>query len=171
MTAKIDRPVISTGELCKLLGLTQGRLSQLTTAGLLIKEGRGRFSLAASVRSYLAFLRSGSSSGSAPKTVEDYRIGRARLVSLQGDLAQLQLDKERQEVVSIAAVAEGVGDCFAFARAKWLAVPTKYAARISPDDPAKAFKALSAAAREVLTEISEEAEAELVEMAKRKGTK
>lgn len=163
MTNTLDDTLIGTGALARLLALTPQRVNQLAAAGVIAKTGRGRYSLGPAVRGYVGYLagqpRMDGSSGTT-----DYREERTRLVSLQADLAQLQLEKERGEVVPIDRIVEGVSDCFGAARAKLLALPSKLATSIAPDDPATAFKILSKGVREVLIELSEEAVAEIAKM-------
>lgn len=162
MTAEdLDQMIVGTGALARLLALTSQRVNQLAAAGVLRKTGRGQYLLGPAVRAYVAF-RSTEPSGAG--AVNDYRTERTRLVRFQADLAQLEIQKERGELVPVADIVDGVGAAFTAARTRWLAVPTKYAARVTPDDPARAFKVLTAAVREVLAEISEDAVGELAKL-------
>jgi hypothetical protein len=162
-TESAENITVGTGALAKLLNLTPQRVNQLAAAGIIAKTGRGRFKLGPGVRGYVGYLSS-QPWADGPSGAMDYRTERTRLVKVQADLAQLALEQGRKELVPIDQIAEGVRDVFVAARAKWLAVPTKYASRVAPDNPAQGFEVLSIAVRETLVEISDEAPAEIVKL-------
>lgn len=59
---------------------------------------------------------------------------RIRKISADAALAELQLQRERGEVVAIEEVAKEFGDACAAVRAKLLAIPTKLAPRVAIED-------------------------------------
>lgn len=61
-------------------------------------------------------------------SIEEARV---RKISADAALAELQLQRERGEVVNIEDVAKTVGEEYAAVRAKLLAIPTKLAPRIA----------------------------------------
>jgi len=68
-------------------------------------------------------------SGAMPSgTVDEARV---RKITADAALAELQLERERGEVVRIEDVAKAIADEYAATRAKLLAIPTKLAPRIA----------------------------------------
>ena len=65
---------------------------------------------------------------------ENIDQARVRKISADAALAELQLQRERGEVVNIEDVAKTVGEEYAAVRAKLLAIPTKLAPRIAIED-------------------------------------
>lgn len=165
MTDDIATQTIGTRDLCKMLDLTEARLSQLLAAGVLVKERRGHFMLLASVTGYLAFLRSRPVGGDGPASVESFRANRARLAALQGDLIEFQLSKERNEWARIEDVCATFGEVLAPVRAHVLALPARCAAHAPESERAAVFKGVSEAVRSMMEELSKEASERLgVEM-------
>lgn len=143
--------LVGTQQLAKLLDLTTARIQQLAAAGVLVKRGRGQFVLGEGVRNYVAFLRRrGSSSGGL-----DLRQERARLVRLQGDLAELELARERREVVPIDEVAGAVSEEYSAVRARLLAIPNGIAMNLAADaTPAGCRATVAAAIADALRELT-----------------
>lgn len=190
-----DSPLlVSKSQYCRMRGIDPALLTRRITDGLITTEGPRELvdvakadaalmdALGAAGRKVPA--RKGSTaarpgSGRRPQTSAGggITLHEARTIRAREDAERARLAKEREaielstlrgEVCSIDDVAQAVGECFSNARAKWLAAPSKYASLIAPDDPARAFKALTAAVLEVLVEISEQAEAEITRLGGRK---
>jgi len=83
---------VSLEALCRLLTLTAQRVGQLTKIGILRRLSRGKYPLAESIQSYIAFLR--VNDGDPPDDAGDgigARNDRARLVKAKADLLELQV--------------------------------------------------------------------------------
>lgn len=92
------QPLIgSKTQLADLLGLSERRITDLITAGVMPARGPAGFDLGASVRGYIAFLKS------MPSNLTDER---ARLTKSQADMAELKLLERTGELVERAAVAD-----------------------------------------------------------------
>jgi hypothetical protein len=85
-----------------------------------------------------------------PKSYED---AKTRKMAADAELAELELQRERGEVVPISEVAEAIGDEYAATRAKLLSIPTKLAPRIALENSEAACRELLA--REITEALNE----------------
>jgi hypothetical protein len=81
---------VSTAELCAIVDLTKGRLSQLETAGIIKHSGRDRWLLIATVQALLK---------QANERSREYSDAKAKLENLKVAREKLRLAKEAKEVV------------------------------------------------------------------------
>jgi hypothetical protein len=88
--------------------------------------------------------------GTQSGTIDEARI---RKITADAALAELQLERERGEVVRIEDVAKAIGDEYAAVRAKLLSIPTKLAPRIALEDGEAACRDLLA--REITEALNE----------------
>lgn len=119
-----------------LKGETQGREVLLNTAAIaqfLEDDIKARFSATP-----------------AAETIDQARI---RKITADAALAELQLERERGEVVNIEEVARAIGDEYAATRAKLLSIPTKLAPRIAIESDENACRELLA--REITEALNE----------------
>lgn len=91
-----------------------------------------------------------SGAGSPAGTLDEARV---RKTNADAALAELQLQRERGEVVNIADVARTVGEEYAAVRAKLLAIPTKLAPRVAIEADENACRELLA--REITEALNE----------------
>ena len=91
--------------ICQILDLTERRVRQLVTDGILPKNSeRGRYELIPTVKGYIHWLRDRSLYGEAKAksgNVVSLDEARRRKLIAEAELAELELQKERGEVVSI----------------------------------------------------------------------
>jgi len=100
-TTKIDADTTIGGKaLAELLGLTTRRLEQLAAAGTIVRTGRGRYALQASVQRYAEALRDAA----AGRGASDLTAARARLARAQAEAAELELERKRGAWLLAAAV-------------------------------------------------------------------
>jgi hypothetical protein len=76
-----------------------------------------------------------------------------RKANAEADIAEMKAQQMRGDVVSITAFEPVVDRAVAAARAKLMAVPSKLASIVRPDDPGRARALLDTAMREVLEEL------------------
>jgi phage terminase Nu1 subunit (DNA packaging protein) len=91
--------------ICQILDLTERRVHQLVTDGILPKNSeRGRYELIPTVKGYIHWLRDRSLYGEVKAksgNVVSLDEARRRKLIAEAELAELELQKERGEVVSI----------------------------------------------------------------------
>nr|ADI23562.1 hypothetical protein [uncultured nuHF2 cluster bacterium HF0770_42C12] len=145
--------------ICEILDLTDRRVRQLVTDGILPKKSeRGRYELIPTVRAYIHWLRDRSLYGEAKArngNIVSLDEARRRKLIAEAELAELELQKERGEVVSIAETEKSWSAVLSAVRAKMLALPTTMAAVASVETDQKIVKELlSKAVEQALTELS-----------------
>ena len=118
--------------ICQILDLTERRVRQLVTDGILPKNSeRGRYELIPTVKGYIHWLRNRSLYGEAKaksgNVVSLDEASRRKLIA-EAELAELELQKERGEVVSIEEAEKSWTKVLGAVRAKILALPTTMAA-------------------------------------------
>jgi len=132
--------------IAEVLDLTERRIRQLVTDGVIpANKDRGRYELIPTVRAYVHWLRDRSLYGEAKKnkeTVISLDEARRRKVTAEAELAELELEKERGEVVDIAETEKAWTDVLMNVRAKMLAMPTTLAAQIAVETDQKIIKEL-----------------------------
>ena len=145
--------------IAEILDLSERRVRQLVTDGILPKNSeRGRYELIPCVRGYIHWLRDRSLYGEAKAKQENIISldeARRRKLIAEAELAELELEKERGEVVDIEATEKSWSDVLGNVRAKILALPTTIAPVVSVEDDQKIVKELlTKAVEQALTELS-----------------
>lgn len=148
------KPITRIGgqDLCTLLDLSSGALSDLKKRKIAVHLGHDAYDLEATVGNYTRHLRSlaagwGSADQAAQLTAE-----RARLAKEQADAQALKNGKLRGELVEAAEVARTWSDLLRSVRARILAVPSRLRADL-PDLDAATTQAMDRALRDALTEL------------------
>lgn len=116
------------GTIAKLLLMTERHVGKLVQDGTIPKVERGRFELVPVVHAYIKFLRARAVKGDLGES--DFGTHKARLTRAQADLAELQWQQAKGNVLPRAAVLAAWQQTIAAARAKLLAIPTKTAGRV-----------------------------------------
>ena len=149
-----NSPTYPVTTIAKLLLLTDRRVQQLSKEGVIPKSNRGRYELAPAVQGYVRYLQERSiGRESAP---EDYHTEKSRLVKLQADKAQFEIDELTGALVRSdeveSAWAAMVVDC----KTRLLSVPSKAATLVATEpDPAACQVIIEEMVREALQELSE----------------
>lgn len=127
MSKPASKPV-GVETVAHVLGLTTRRVQQLTSEGVFAKEGRGRYDLVSCVQAYVGFWQDKAEARSAAEHVDgSLEESKARKMAAEAELAELQLARERGELVTVEdAVKERTRD-YGHLRAKMLNMPAKYA--------------------------------------------
>ena len=89
--------------ICKLLDLSPRRVQQLSKEGVIPKAERGRYELVPAVRGYISYLKERTVTGDVKEgdNVISFDEARRRKIAAEAALAELELEKERGNVVSI----------------------------------------------------------------------
>lgn len=116
--------------IAKLLLLSDRRVQQLTSEGVLPRAERGRYELAAVVQAYVRFLRDRALPGSSEAAADDFHKARARRTAAEASLAEMRAAEAQGELIPADDVRAVLVSVVARVRAKLLALPTKLAARM-----------------------------------------
>lgn len=160
-----ERPGVTISEVAEWIGLSERQIARHATEGNVIKLGRNRYDLKASVRAYCAWMRDqaghyapgsagtreGPPAGSAKARLAEER---ERLVREQADAQALKNAQLRAELVPASEVEREWADVLRTVRASMLAVPSRIAARLahlSADD----VSVIDREVREALTDTAE----------------
>lgn len=112
-------------DLCDLLGVSSGTLTQLKQRGIAVHLGRNAYDLGATVRQYCAHLRGVASGRGGEEHTASLTAERARLAKEQADAQALKNAALRRELVAAADVERAWGDVLRQVRARILAVPSR----------------------------------------------
>lgn len=116
--------LLSAAQLAKLLKLSERRVNQLKSAGILTAQKEG-FPLVENVQSYIEFLR---------KDDEKGRDAKARKETALAERAELDLAERRGDLIRVARVAKVVGDAAANAKARLRNLPGRLARAVQGKD-------------------------------------
>jgi len=147
-------PTYPVSTIAKLLLLTDRRVQQLSKEGVIPKSARGRYELAPSVQGYVRYLQERSiGRESAP---EDYHTEKSRLVKLQADKAQFEVDELTGKVVRSEDVEHAWSVMISDCKSRLLSIPSKAAPLVSSEDSSPACQnIIDEMVREALQELSE----------------
>ncbi|MCF6232080.1 MAG: hypothetical protein L3J36_03095 [Rhodobacteraceae bacterium] len=130
--AAVESPdLVSAAELGEWLGLTSGRVNQISRDGILPRQsipGGYGFNLKECVRTYAEYLRSRKA-----QTDPELAAEKLRLTKAQADRAEQQAAKDRGELLPAVAVAKTWTSTLTDLRAAFLAIPERLASDLSLD--------------------------------------
>ena len=149
-----NSPTYPVTTIAKLLLLTDRRVQQLSKEGVIPKSNRGRYELAPAVQGYVRYLQERSiGRESAP---EDYHTEKSRLVKLQADKAQFEIDELTGKLVRSEEVESAWASMVVDCKTRLLSVPSKAATLVATEpDPAACQVIIEEMVREALQELSE----------------
>lgn len=113
----------SIAVIARLLDLTERRVQQLSREGVIPRAERGRYDLVGSVRGYVRYLRDQAAS----RDVADIGSERTRLVGAKADLAEMEAEVRRGDLLSAALVEEAWIAILARLRSQLLVLPDRLA--------------------------------------------
>ncbi|MTH35762.1 DNA packaging protein [Paracoccus limosus] len=119
---------MTEAELSSFLGITASRTRTLARDGALVKSGRGRFDVRASVLSYTARMREAAGRAGNPAAGADpdaLKAEKLRLTRAQADKEEARVQRERGELVEAAAVTREWASILRDLRNALLAVPSR----------------------------------------------
>ena len=111
--------------IARLLDLSERRIQQLSREGVIPKAERGQYDLVAAVRGYVAYLR--DLAVKAQAGAPDFGAERARLIKAKADLAEMEADGRRGELLPADAVEAAWTAVLARLRARLLVLPDRLA--------------------------------------------
>jgi phage terminase Nu1 subunit (DNA packaging protein) len=153
-------PTFPVGKIASLLLLTTRRVQQLVKDGVIPKTERGRYELEPAVHGYIRYLQDRGSIGA--NTVDDaksYYEQRARLIRLQADRAETELDELRGSLVLVDDVSEQWARLLGRMRQRILSIPSKLAPMVHHETDVAVIEAiLEKAVHDVLLEFVEYAD-------------
>jgi phage terminase Nu1 subunit (DNA packaging protein) len=112
-------------DLCALLDLSSGALTDLKKRGIAVHLGHDAYDLEATVRAYVRSLRSVAAGWGTEDQAATLTTERARLAREQADAQAIKNAKLRGELVEAAAVESAWADVLRQVRARILAVPPR----------------------------------------------
>jgi phage terminase Nu1 subunit (DNA packaging protein) len=111
--------------IARLLDLSERRVQQLSREGVIPKAERGEYDLVGAVRGYVAYLR--DLAVRAQAGAPDFGLERARLIRAKADLAEMEADGRRGELLPAEAVEAAWTAVLARLRARLLVLPDRLA--------------------------------------------
>ena len=111
--------------IARLLDLSERRIQQLSREGVIPKAERGQYDLVAAVRGYVVYLR--EQAVRAQAGAPDFGAERARLIKAKADLAEMEADGRRGELLPADAVEAAWTSVLARLRARLLVLPDRLA--------------------------------------------
>lgn len=140
--------------IAKLLMISERRVQQLTKEGVIPKAERGRYELAPSVQGYVKYLQEraiGKELGSI-----DYNTEKARLVKLQADKAELEVDAMNGTLISKEDVLDAWTSMLVDMKTKILTIPAMVSSVVAVEDqPGVVQDILDKSLRDALRDLSE----------------
>jgi hypothetical protein len=140
--------------IAKLLLISERRVQQLVKDGVIPKTEHGRYELAPTVQGYVRYLQERSLG--RPSAPEDYHNEKARLVKLQADRAELEVEELQGRLVRADDVSRHWYDMINACKNRLLSVPSRAAPVVSSESSAgMCQQIIDDLIRESLEELSE----------------
>lgn len=122
-------PTYPVATIARLLLLTERRVQQLVKEGVIPKTERNRYELAPAVQGYIRYLQERMAGNTAAPA--DMHLEKSRLVKLQADKAQIELDHLNEVLVKTEDVAKEWENILTDMKSKVLSIPSKAAPLLS----------------------------------------
>lgn len=122
-------PTYPVATIARLLLLTERRVQQLVKEGVIPKTERNRYELAPAVQGYIRYLQERMAGNTAAPA--DMHLEKSRLVKLQADKAQIELDHLNEILVRTEDVAKEWESILVDMKSKMLSIPSKAAPLLS----------------------------------------
>lgn len=97
-------PTYPVATIAKLLMLSERRVQQLTTEGVIPRAERGRYELAPAVQGYIRYLQDRTAGNASQVDSIDYHIEKARKIKFEADIAEVEAAKRRGEAIDAQEV-------------------------------------------------------------------
>lgn len=154
MSSDPASPSYPVGTIAKLFMLTERRVQQLVQMGIIPKNEHGRYELVPVVQGYVRYLQERSLGRTGAP--EDYHQEKARLVKLQADKAQLEVDELSGDLVRADEVAKEWEEMLGDMKGRLLGLPSKAAPIVAPQThPGEVLAVLKDLVNEALQELYE----------------
>ncbi len=144
----------TTVELAMALNLTDRRVRQLRSDGVIEAMGRNKYDLTQALQGYINFLTGGSDN--SKEVSSNYHSERAKLTKAKRETAEIELALLRNEVHAAEDITAVVAGMLMAFRARLLALPTKMAPMLlAQTELTKIQDILRSGVYECLSELSE----------------
>jgi phage terminase Nu1 subunit (DNA packaging protein) len=124
-------PTVNVGKVAAFMNLTEMRVQQLVKEGM-PREGRGQYDPIKCAAWYIRFLQNALEKKSVP-TLDGGFVGekeeRVRLLRADADLKEMELAKQRGQLIALPDVEAAYADLVLTTKARIMAIP----ARTAPD--------------------------------------
>ena len=148
-----EMPPVSARVLGSWLGITDRAVRKAAEEGRVVRAGRGKYALKASVTRYASHFREVAANRSGdPENSLELTAERAALAREQREGHRIKNERERRELVPIGEVTARWSDLVATTRSRILAVPARVR-DVLPQLNATDIGKLDAEIRKALTEI------------------
>ncbi|SLN35706.1 Phage DNA packaging protein Nu1 [Aquimixticola soesokkakensis] len=121
---------MTESEIAAFLGLATSQVRTKTRDGTLVKNGRGRWDVRASLHGYIARLRDGAIKGGG-QVPDDLKTEKLRLAKHQADKIEIQNAAARGELVRSADVEREWANVLRDVRSTVLAVPSRVGSKLA----------------------------------------
>ena len=111
--------------IARLLDLSERRIQQLSREGVIPKAERGQYDLVGAVRGYVVYLR--DLAVKAQAGAPDFGVERARLIKAKADIAEMDAEGRRGELLPVDAVEVAWTAVLARLRSRLLVLPDRLA--------------------------------------------
>jgi len=145
-------PTYPVATIARLLLLTERRVQQLVKEGVIPKTERNRYELAPAVQGYIRYLQERMAGN--PSAPVDFQLEKSRLVKIQADKAQIELDHLNEILVPTEQVAKEWESILIDMKSKLISIPSKAAPLIRDEsDTGTIMDILQALVDEALLEL------------------
>jgi len=142
---------VTAETLAKLFELTERRVQQLASDGIIPRAGRGAYPLMDSVRGYLRYLKERAEGRSAGNDLDAAKLAR---LELDVRLAQVELAKAEGEVIPVADHLEVLGRIVDGFRTKLVSLEGSWGPRVvGITSPAEGAAVVGAMVREAIEDL------------------
>jgi len=146
-----DKLIGSSEAMQEMLDCSVMMLSNYRKEGLLIQPERGKYDIAASIKTYIKSLKNKSGGDDI-----DFHTEKARLTKMQADKAEMEVLELSHELVRVEEVVQEWQSQLMDMKGKLLSIPSKLATLVADiDNPAEVQDLIDTYIRESLQELSD----------------
>ena len=146
-----DKLIGSSEAMQEILDCSVMMLSHYRKDGLIIQPERGKYDIAASIKTYIKSLKNKSGGDDI-----DFHTEKARLTKMQADKAEMEVLELSGDLVRVEDVIKEFQLQLMDMKGKLLSIPSKLATLVADiDNPAEAEDVINTYIRETLQELSE----------------
>lgn len=154
MSSDPASPSYPVGTIAKLFMVSERRVQQLVKMGIVPKNDHGRYELVPAVQGYVRYLQERAQG--RPGAPEDYHQEKSRLVKLQADKAQLEVEELAGQLVRADDVKREWEEMLGDMKGRLLGLPSKAAPIVAPQThPGEVLGVLEDLVNEALQELYE----------------
>jgi phage terminase Nu1 subunit (DNA packaging protein) len=124
-------PTVDVGSIARTMNLTETRVQQLANEGM-PRAGRGQYDPTKCMRWYIRYLQAALEKRAVPTTDGSFvseREERVRLLRADADLREMELARERSQVIALTDYERTLADLVLTTKARIMAIPP----RLAPD--------------------------------------